>query len=90
MGRDILSEYGPESMPDAEPGFVDGGIKQARDVMNYREPTGPINRHNPSPGLPGGTNVGQGPNMGATGDGGGGSPGLHGENKGYCGSQGRY
>lgn len=88
MGRDILSEYGPESAPRPEPGFVDGGVLSSRDVLNYQEPTGPINRHRPSPGLPGGTNVGHAQN-GGTGDGATGSPTIGGENLGNCGSQGR-
>lgn len=90
MNRDFLSEFGPERHQNPEPPFVDGGILQSRDVMNYVEPTGPINRHNPGPGLRGGTNLGHDDNMGSTGDGAGGSPGLHGSNRGCCGSQGRY
>lgn len=67
-----------------------GGRATVRDVMNYAEPIGPINRHNPGPGLRGGTNVGNGPDMGGTGDGAGGYAGIGGSNHGCCGSQGRY
>ena len=60
-----------------------GGAQVCRDVMNYKPPTGPIGIDRVGVGL-GGANLGncgtQG--SGVRGDGAGGSPGLHGENRG--------
>lgn len=54
MPRDILSEFGPESPRDRDPGFVDGGVKRARDVMGYQPPQGPRNiMESATPGLHG-------------------------------------
>ena len=91
MARPILSEYGPNtSKPQA--GSVEcGGVLPGdeKDVMDYREPQGPLGIHNPkTPGL-------HGPNHGITNgpDRAGrhsGSPGLGGTNHGNGGSQGRH
>jgi hypothetical protein len=53
-GRDILSEYGKDSGADEKPRAGSGGVKSARDVMNYKPPVGPTSIDNPkSPGLHG-------------------------------------
>jgi len=90
MPRDILSEYGKDSGAGDKPRATTGGVKSARDVMNYSPPQGPTNINDPKgPGLhghncgPAGT---QGPH-GSRGDGQSGSPGLHGTNRGNRGTQ---
>ena len=84
MARPILSEYGPDAYKPQADRASSGGVKQARDVMGYKPPQGPIGIEHRSVGL-GGANLGncgtQGPSA-STGDGAGGSPGLHGRNKG--------
>lgn len=85
MGRDILSGFGNDSGAGDKPRATSGGITRARDVMGYQPPTGPIGiNRTPGPGL-GGANLGccgtQGGD-GVSGDGAGGSPGLHGKNRG--------
>lgn len=85
MARDILSEYGPESPMNQKPRATNGGRMPVRDVMDYQPPTGPIGINRVGVGL-GGSNYGccgtQGNHHGVRGDGAGGSPGLHGENRG--------
>jgi hypothetical protein len=58
MGRDILSEFGPNRRIKAG-GPEDGGdmTKEQRDVLNYKPPSGPIGIGNASVGL-GGSNCG--------------------------------
>lgn len=65
MARDILGEYGPESPMDQKPRATNGGKMPVRDVMGYKEPVGPKNRHSEG-------------------------PGLHDDNRGCCGTQGKY
>jgi hypothetical protein len=84
MPRDILSEYGSETPMDQKPRATGGGPTTARDVMNYKPPTGPRNILDPkNPGLHG-TNYGncgtQGPYGGPSGESG--RSGLGGDNSG--------
>ena len=91
MGRDILSEYGPDKDIVMQPRAKRGGEPE-RDVMSYKPPMGPTNIGDAKgPGL-------HGDNCGNSGSQGyyedrdketSGSPGLHGDNKGTSGSQGR-
>jgi hypothetical protein len=57
MGRDILSEFGPESYRQPASGAADGGTQQGKDVMGYRPPVGPVGINHYEPGL-GGRNCG--------------------------------
>lgn len=53
-GRDILGDYGPNSPNPQRAPATTGGVKQARDVMNYCPPQGPKNIGDPKgPGLHG-------------------------------------
>ena len=83
MARPILSEYGPDSSKPQASRATSGGVTRARDVMGYKPPTGPIGIGHVGPCL-GGANLGSCGTQtgGSRGDGGGGSPGLHGENRG--------
>lgn len=84
MAKDILGMYGNDSSQPQKARASSGGVKQARDVMNYSPPKGPIGIDRVGVGL-GGANLGccgtQGPS-GDRGDGASGSPGLGGRNKG--------
>lgn len=85
MAKDILGMYGPDSANPQTPSMKKNGPVAQRDVLNYQPPQGPIGiMRTPGPGL-GGANLGccgtQGQRS-STGDGAGGSPGLHGENRG--------
>jgi hypothetical protein len=86
MARGILGEYGPDANKPQAPRARSGGVtmKDKRDVMNYKPPTGPIGITRTGVGL-GGANLGncgtQGPAP-SRGDGAGGSPGLHGDDEG--------
>jgi hypothetical protein len=85
MARDILGGFGPDASKHMEPRASRGGVMKARDVNMYQPPQGPIGiNRTPGPGL-GGVNLGhcgtQGEHYVST-DGGSGSPGLHGENRG--------
>jgi len=54
MPRDILGEFGPDASKQQHARAGTGGIKQARDVMNYSPPKGPSNIGDPKgPGLHG-------------------------------------
>jgi hypothetical protein len=54
MPRDILSEYGKDSGVGQAARATSGGVKSARDVMNYSSPKGPTNINDPkSPGIHG-------------------------------------
>jgi hypothetical protein len=54
MARDILSEYGKDSFQPQAARATSGGVKSARDVMNYATPKGPTNIGDPKgPGLHG-------------------------------------
>jgi len=54
MPRDILSEYGPDANKPQAPRAGSGGVKTARDVMNYQPPWGPKGIMDPeSPGIHG-------------------------------------
>jgi hypothetical protein len=54
MARDILSEYGKDSSQPQAARATTGGVKSARDVMNYATPKGPTNIGDPKgPGLHG-------------------------------------
>lgn len=54
MPRDILSEYGKDVSHPQAARATTGGVKSARDVMNYSPPKGPSNINDPkSPGLHG-------------------------------------
>lgn len=54
MPRDILSEFGPDSAHHSAARATTGGVKSARDVMNYAPPKGPSNISDPKgPGLHG-------------------------------------
>lgn len=83
MARDILNEYGPDSPMNQKPRATSGGVTTAKPC-DYSPPKGPIGIDHSGPGL-GGANLGncgtQGPSS-ARGDGSGGSPGLHGKNRG--------
>lgn len=84
MPRDILSEYGNDTPNLQVARITKNGPEPERDVRNYRPPQGPIGIGNRGPGL-GGANLGNCGTQGqrsSTGDGAGGSPGLHGENRG--------
>ncbi len=83
MARGILSEFGPDSPKPQASRASSGGVTRARDVMNYKPPAGPIGMGHTGPGL-GGANLGCCGTQtgGVRGDGSGGSPGLHGENRG--------
>lgn len=77
-GRDILSEYGRDSGAGNQPRATTGGIKSARDVMNYRPPQGPIGiMRTAGPGL-GGSNAGN-RNCPTANDGAAGRPGIGGD-----------
>ena len=56
MGRDILSEYGPDKTITQQPRASTGGEPE-RSVSNYDPPKGPIGIFGPYQGI-GGTNVG--------------------------------
>jgi hypothetical protein len=89
MARSILNEYGPDADKPQAPSATSGGCTEARDVMGYAPPVGPIGISNNSVGL-GGTNVGNAGSQGKsslTGDGGAGTPGIGGQNEGEEGSQ---
>jgi hypothetical protein len=76
MARDILSEYGKDIPHPQAPRATSGGVTSARDVMNYKPPTGPTNINDPkSPGIHGDSH-GMARQPVATGCGGG--PGLGG------------
>lgn len=76
MSRDILSEYGKDSGVGPAPRATSGGVKSARDVMNYSPPKGPTNiNDSKSPGLHG---DGHGMARCPTASRGGGSPGIGG------------
>lgn len=63
MARDILSDYGPDSMMDQKPRATNGGEMMKKE-MNYSPPVGPSNINDPkSPGLHG-TNHGNKVNQG--------------------------
>jgi hypothetical protein len=85
MARGILSEFGPDAPKTMEPRATRGGVMKARDVNMYQPPQGPIGiTRTPGPGL-GGSNLGCCGTQGrhdTDGDGGSGSPGLHGMNQG--------
>jgi hypothetical protein len=52
--KDILSEYGPDASKPQASRATSGGVKEARDVMNYKPPVGPTNINDPkSPGIHG-------------------------------------
>ena len=54
MARDFLSEYGPDKQIHKADRATTGGIKSARDVMNYKPPQGPTNIRDPKgPGIHG-------------------------------------
>lgn len=89
MGKDILSKYGRDADKPQAARASTGGVKSARDVMNYKPPQGPKGiMDRPAPGLRGdkfgNTN---GPDRAGKSSG---SAGLGGDNCGKCGSQGRY
>ena len=92
MARSILNEYGPDADKPQVPGATSGGCTEAKDVMGYVPPVGPIGISNSTVGL-GGVNCCNAGSQGKhdlTGDGGAGAPGivrLGGENKGEEGSQ---
>ena len=92
MARSILSEYGPDADKPQAPVATSGGITEAKDVMGYAPPVGPIGLGNRSVGL-GGANIGNAGSQGKSnldGDGGAGAAGidrLGGENVGEEGSQ---
>ena len=83
MARDILSGFGPDSSNPQVPRITKNGPVAVRGVNRYSPPQGPIGiDRTPGPGL-GGYNCGNSGSQGArhsTGDGAGGSPGLHGDN----------
>ena len=85
MARDILSEYGRDSGAPQRPSASHGGCMPVKDVRNYSPPQGPKGMSHVGPGL-GGHNCGT-TNKPTGCDGGSGSPGLHGQNKGNEGSQ---
>lgn len=65
MARDILSEYGPDSMNTQKPRATNGGQLTPKEP-NYHQPMGPMGINDSK------------------------SPGLHGENCGPNGTQGKY
>lgn len=91
MGRDILSEYGPDHhSPAHSPGSsgltTDGGKPYSKGA-NYSPPKGPLHQGGEGPGLRGGVNSGT-HNMPTAHDDL--SKGGHGSNHGNKGSQGSY
>jgi hypothetical protein len=84
MARGILSEYGNDTPKQQAPRITKNGPASDRDVNNYRPPQGPIGIGHSGPGL-GGVNLGNAGTQGKSScetDDSGGSPGLHGSNKG--------
>lgn len=54
MARDILNEFGPDSPNVQKARANSGGVKHAKDVMNYKPPKGPTNINDPkTPGIHG-------------------------------------
>ena len=87
MGRDILSEYGPDKEMHTVARATTGGVKSAK-TLSYSEPQGPNGiMQSQSPGLHGSNS---GNTNKPTGKSSSGSPGLGGTNHGCCGSQGRH
>lgn len=85
MSRDILSEYGKDSGVGPAPRATSGGVKSAKDVMNYSAPKGPTNINDPkSPGIHG---DGHGMARCPTASRGSGHVGIGGTNHGNKGSQ---
>lgn len=83
MARDILGEYGPDSSQPQRARASSGGVTQAKPLP-YCPPQGPKGQMHQGPGL-GGTNHGNGQRCVA--DGGSGSVGLGGDNRGNRGTQ---
>ena len=87
MPRDILSEFGNDVSHPQAPRATNGGDMPVK-LEHYEHPAGPLDMYFERPGLPGGTNCGNGqmPTSGLTS----GGPGNHGTNHGNKGSQGSY
>lgn len=58
MGRDILSEFGPESAQPKAGRMDFNRPEPERDVMDYQPPQGPMHIMETGVGLRGGTNLG--------------------------------